>query len=124
MPDFAKLRALNSMTYKERDELLTKSHDEAVLKNQNALNARASTGPRTEAGKIRSSQNSLKHGIYAKALVLPGEDREEYLTFSTERIAALKPQDAIQSDLAQAVADSLWRLRRIRSAETSQFTRV
>ena len=36
-------------------------------------NAQKSTGPKTAAGKARSSFNAVKHGAYAHALVLPGE---------------------------------------------------
>ena len=41
----------------------------------NQANAELSTGPRTEEGKARSSQNSLKHGVFAKTIVLPGESQ-------------------------------------------------
>ncbi|SYZ74483.1 hypothetical protein TRIP_C90111 [Candidatus Zixiibacteriota bacterium] len=32
----------------------------------NRLNALKSTGPRTPLGKLRSSRNALKHGLYSK----------------------------------------------------------
>jgi hypothetical protein len=35
----------------------------------NRINARNSTGPRTEAGKRKSSRNSLKHGVLAKKIL-------------------------------------------------------
>ncbi len=41
-------------------------------------NGRKSKGPRTEAGKERVRYNALKHGITAKSLLLPGEDRSEF----------------------------------------------
>jgi hypothetical protein len=37
----------------------------------NRANARHSTGPRTEAGKKRSSLNALRHGITAKPSSCP-----------------------------------------------------
>ncbi len=40
----------------------------------NKRNAQNSTGPKTDEGKQRSSQNALKHGIYALESVIPGED--------------------------------------------------
>jgi len=40
----------------------------------NINNAQHSTGPRTEEGKAASSLNSLKHGLTAKTVLLPGED--------------------------------------------------
>src|SRR3974390_2454728 len=45
----------------------------------NIENARHSTGPRTEEGKARSSQNALKHGLTSnKSLLLPDEDEEKF----------------------------------------------
>ena len=44
----------------------------------NSANAQLSTGPRTEPGKHRSCQNSLKHGLTAKTVLIPGEDPAEY----------------------------------------------
>jgi hypothetical protein len=56
----------------------------------NRANARHSTGPRTATGKARSSQNSFKHGLYAKYLVLPDEDPAELdeLCASSRKIVA------------------------------------
>ncbi len=34
-------------------------------------------GPRTQLGKLRSSQNAVKHGIFSAAILLQGESREE-----------------------------------------------
>ena len=36
----------------------------------NRQNAQLCTGPKTEEGKARSSQNALKTGIYAKAAIV------------------------------------------------------
>ena len=45
----------------------------------NRANAQKSTGPRTEEGKAASSQNAVKHGLYAYTDVLEGETREAFL---------------------------------------------
>src|SRR5712692_2098852 len=39
---------------------------------------RRATGPRTELGKQRSSQNAIKHGIFSEVTVLKGESRAKY----------------------------------------------
>ena len=44
----------------------------------NRLNSKKSTGPITAAGKEVSCLNALRHGIYAKHAVLPGEDRDTF----------------------------------------------
>src|SRR5437763_565656 len=41
----------------------------------NRRNARKSTGPKTEAGKHRSSKNAVKHGLLAA--IVPVETEEE-----------------------------------------------
>ncbi|HEV2245119.1 MAG TPA: hypothetical protein VGW37_00570, partial [Terriglobia bacterium] len=41
----------------------------------NRANSLLSTGPRTAAGKQRSSMNALSHGLTAASPVLPTEDR-------------------------------------------------
>ena len=37
-----------------------------------------STGPRTEQGKAHSSQNAVKHGLFAKTIFIQGESQEEF----------------------------------------------
>jgi hypothetical protein len=44
----------------------------------NRANATLSTGPRTAAGKQRSSQNALTHGLTSRSPVLPSEDPAAY----------------------------------------------
>ena len=41
---------------------------------RNRRNAQHSTGPRTPEGRACSAQNATKHGLYAKSLVIRGED--------------------------------------------------
>src|SRR3954470_13887939 len=44
----------------------------------NRLNAQRSTGPRTPEGKAAVRLNALRHGMRARTVVLPGEDRQEF----------------------------------------------
>jgi hypothetical protein len=39
---------------------------------------RKATGPRTRQGKARSKRNALKHGVFAKDVVLPDESDAEF----------------------------------------------
>jgi hypothetical protein len=43
---------------------------------QNRLNARKSTGPKTAEGKSRACANAFKHGLRADVLPIPGDDPE------------------------------------------------
>src|SRR5579871_1132820 len=48
----------------------------------NRKNARKSTGPRTDAGKAASRQNSMKHGFRAETLPVPVENPAELQALS------------------------------------------
>ena len=80
-----------------------------------------STGPKTAAGKKRSSQNSFKHGLSGRTVVMPGEDMALYLKHSKEIVESLNPVPGIESELAQTVADGFWRMKRLRTVEESMF---
>lgn len=71
--------------------------------------ATGQTGPKSMAGKRRSSMNALKSGIFVKTTVLPFEDERAYRRHLKDILASLSPEDALQSSLAQQIADSLWR---------------
>ena len=83
----------------------------------NAANAQLSTGPRTEPGKARSSQNARKHGLTARELVvLPGE-REDFDSLRDELLAELCPQGVIEMLTFNQLLHAAWNLRRIRRLE-------
>jgi hypothetical protein len=84
----------------------------------NAANARLSTGPRTNEGKARSSQNARTHGLTAAQLVIAAEDREEFDDLQAELQADISPQGALQQILFDQIVASAWNLRRIRRMET------
>jgi hypothetical protein len=79
----------------------------------NRANARRSTGPRTAAGKARSSLNALKHGLYATTAVLPGESAPDWRAHREGVLISLGAQGVLQTELADRVALALWRLRRV-----------
>jgi hypothetical protein len=79
------------------------------------------TGPRTPEGKKRSSQNALRHGLSGRIVVLPTEDMAEYLRLSKEIVDSLYPETQLERDLAQAVADGIWRQKRFRTIEEAML---
>ena len=87
----------------------------------NRRNARRSTGPQTEAGRRAASLNALKHGLAARATLLPGGDPAAYKALLDGFIEEFNPQTA--SDLIQVrkLADCEWRLRRIVTYETAML---
>jgi hypothetical protein len=71
------------------------------------------TGPRTDAGKARSSQNALKHGLCSQRAVIPGEDPAEWDTFREEIVRGNAPCTFLERELAERVALHMWRQRRV-----------
>ena len=85
----------------------------------NKQNAQHSTGPRTDEGKQRSSQNALKHGLRSKHPVIPGEDPAEYQRKLDKLRADLRPLNALEEDLVEQIADASWRLKRFSRIEAA-----
>ncbi|MBT6095240.1 MAG: hypothetical protein HOH04_10180 [Rhodospirillaceae bacterium] len=83
----------------------------------NRANARLSTGPRTETGKDQSRYNALRHGLYARDVVLPGEDRDEYHAMRAELMDEFAPKGRYETTLVRRLADIWWRLGRTASVE-------
>jgi hypothetical protein len=90
----------------------------------NRENAQHSTGPRTNAGKQRSSLNSLRHGLTAASPVLPTEDRVAYEDHHRCFFDEYKPATPTESQLVQELADTSWRLNRIPLLEADALTRA
>jgi hypothetical protein len=84
----------------------------------NRRNALASTGPRTENGKQRASQNAVRHGLTAETVILPLEDADDYQVFELAVTADYEAETAVERELVLRLASLLWRLRRATSIET------
>jgi hypothetical protein len=85
----------------------------------NGRNASLSTGPKTDGGKARSAKNALCHGLRSELPVLPGERAEDWQTHRDGIVGSLAPAAGLETALAERVALSLWRLRRVASYETA-----
>ena len=83
------------------------------------LNGAKSRGPATPAGKARSSQNALKHGLHSKRILLPTESAEEFATFRAALFTQFQPATPLEADLVEILAATLWCLRRIPAVEAS-----
>ena len=87
----------------------------------NRRNAEDSTGPRSKAGKQRSSRNAIRHGLTAETVIEPLEDAEDYSAFEEAIAASFDPETAVERELILRLASLLWRLRRATSIETALF---
>ena len=84
----------------------------------NRRNAQKSTGPKTQDGKRRASQNAVRHGLTAETVVAPLEDPADYRGFELAVTAAYDAETAVERELVLRLASLLWRLRRATSVET------
>ena len=83
----------------------------------NRLNAQKSSGPKSLGGQVRSSFNGLRHGLYARDVVLPGEDRAAYEDLLENLGRDLKPEGLMEEQLVQSICDLWWRLGRTAAIE-------
>jgi hypothetical protein len=77
----------------------------------------AATGPRTDEGKAASSRNSLRHGLTATQVVLPGEDPAGYEALRQSLIENHHPAEGLETILVDQIAQCVWRLNRARAIE-------
>src|SRR5579872_4775180 len=90
----------------------------------NRANSEHSTGPRTEEGKARSSQNALRHGLLSRTPVLPSEDRAAYEQHCRRFVDEYRPATPTETQLTQELADTAWRLNRIPALEAELLHRA
>src|SRR5580692_9093229 len=90
----------------------------------NRANSRHSTGPRTPAGKQRSSLNALRHGLTAASAVLPSEDQAAYDAHRRGFFDEYQPATPTETQLVQELADTSWRLNRIPLLEAEVLARA
>jgi hypothetical protein len=90
----------------------------------NRANSQYSTGPRTPAGKQRSSLNALRHGLTAASAVLASEDQAAYQDHRRRFFDEYQPATPTESQLTQELADTAWRLNRIPLLEAALLDRA
>src|SRR5437016_10854244 len=106
------------------DTLTTEIANGASSNNRaetNRENAKHSTGPRTEAGKQRSSLNALRHGLTGHTVVLPSDDLAAYERHCKGFFNQYQPKNPTEVQLTQTVADLSWRLNRATAIETNML---
>jgi hypothetical protein len=86
----------------------------------NRRNARRSTGPKSEAGRTRASQNARRHGLRVPVLSDPALSAE--VEALTRRIAGNASRELV--DLARRIAEAEIDVIRVRRARCDLFSRV
>lgn len=87
----------------------------------NRANAQRSTGPRTRAGKAAARLNAMRHGLYARETLAPGESDGELVRFGRRLRAQLAPVGELELLLADRIVSTAWRLRRLVGVESAIF---
>ena len=90
----------------------------------NRKNAKKSTGPRSRAGKARSAQNAVRHGLTSRRVVLRDESEEAWREFRHEVLCDLRPLGTLETQLACRVAEQMWRLARVPAVEGELWERA
>ena len=91
------------------------------------LNGAKSNGPVTVEGKAISSQNSLRHGLLAKMVLIEGESETAFRQLSESLHNAFAPVDGsdfdeYENNLLDTMALSAWRRMRAVGMETAAVT--
>ena len=87
----------------------------------NRANAQKSTGPRTPEGKSASRFNSLKHGLDAASVVIPGEDPADYEALANDFRRQFHPASALEHFHVETLIRSVWLKRRLQRTEAKLY---
>jgi hypothetical protein len=96
---------------------------EAQIK-ANQANAQHSSGPTSEAGAARSSQNALRHGFTGRTLVLHPEEVESYEDHVASYLEDYHPTTHRQNQLVRQLADLDYSLHQISIEESNTVTHM
>ncbi len=92
----------------------------------NRQNAKKSTGPKTEIGKMKVRLNGLKHGVrssiidmsgHESLVLLPTEGPTAYRKLLANYADKLQPCDEVEIGIVQRIGDLQWRLLRTNKNE-------
>src|SRR3982751_2694958 len=84
----------------------------------NRRNSQKSTGPSTDAGKLASSLNALKTGIYAESLLIDGESADTPDDLARAYDATCRPAGPREQAAVNPLIHADWLLRRMRRVES------
>lgn len=84
----------------------------------NIENAKRSTGPKTETGKVIVAQNAVKHGVFSKQIVLQEESKDEFEELKREFYSQFQPRGLLEKLLLERALTAAWRLSRMIQVES------
>jgi hypothetical protein len=80
-------------------------------------NGTLATGKKSEEARQKCAQNSFKHGLFSKTLVLANEDPEAFESTRKCYYDTWKPENEFEADLVNDMVAARWRLNRIMGIE-------
>jgi hypothetical protein len=83
----------------------------------NQANAQFSTGPKTDAGKAKSSLNAVATGLTGRTVLLPSDDAKAYSDHIANYFVRFDPRTPEEEEVVQELAQTKWRLLRIPQLE-------
>src|SRR5689334_4465258 len=84
-------------------------------------NGARSRGPKTPAGKARSSRNATRHGLLAKVIVLEDEPADAFRELCNAYANRFGPLDDVEAGMVHEMVAMYWRLRRAWAIENRYF---
>lgn len=68
-----------------------------------------------------SSRNSTCHGFYATSVLLPDEDREEFIRMGRRFVLFYAPCSVLEEEQVRTIIETRWQLRRANLVDTELF---
>ena len=90
-------------------------------KEASRRNGALSQGPKTEAGKRRSSRNALRHGLLAKRVVLETDNEDNFHIVLDQYVERLEPADGVEYGMVEEMVGCYWRYHRAMAIEKQLF---
>jgi hypothetical protein len=84
-------------------------------------NGALSKGPKTEAGKRRSSENATRHGLLAQRVVLKNEDPTTFQVVLEQHLDKYQPRDGVEYGFIEEMSSCYWRYHRALAIEKTLF---
>jgi hypothetical protein len=90
-------------------------------KRETSARIGTATGPRTAAGKKRSSRNAIKYGIFSDAAFVEGEPTGDYQRMADGFRETFQPEGMFENILVEKLAIIIFRQRRLLLAERAEI---
>ncbi len=84
-------------------------------------NPKRTGGPKTAAGKVVTSTNALKTGVFSKMVVLPGEDPAEFDALQAHFFEDFKPVGVVEEAMVYELSTIVWKKLRLDKIEHNLF---